>query len=73
MAEYLDVIMVLGVIIFVFAFPSAVGAFYRGDAPRVATIAFMVGGGMMAYAHLTKPGGYKLEEIPEMMWRVFTG
>lgn len=73
MAAYTDTIMILGIVIFGLAFPSAVGAFSRGAPPRAAIIAFVIGGGMVAYAHTRKPGGYKLEQIPDLFMKVITG
>ena len=73
MVEYVDLIMVLGVIVLGLAFPAAVGAFSRGAPPRAAMLALFAGGVMMLYANSARPGGYTAAEMPQVFVRVFTG
>ena len=73
MAEYTDLIMVLGVIVFALAFPAAVGAFSRGAPPRAAMLAIFAGGCMMVYANMSRPGGYTIAEMPDVFIRVISG
>jgi len=73
MAEYIDLIMVLGVCIFGLAFPSMVGAFSRGAPPRAAITAIVIGGLMMLYANSSRPGGYTAAEMPQLFVKVVTG
>ena len=73
MAEYTDLIMVLGVLVFAAAFPAAVGAFSRSAPPRMAIIAIFVGGCMMVYANSSRPGGYSVAEMPDVFLRVIAG
>lgn len=73
MAQYTDLIMVLGVIVLSLGFPAAVGAFSRGRPPRAAMLALFAGGVMIVYANGSRPGGYSVAEMPELFLRVFTG
>ncbi|MEK6216218.1 MAG: hypothetical protein N2B03_03255 [Boseongicola sp.] len=73
MAAYTDTFMILGILILAAAFPAAVGAFSRGNPPRAAIVAFMVGGVMMVYANSSRPGGYSIGEIPGLFLSIFTG
>ena len=73
MVEYVDLIMVLGVIVLGLAFPAAVGAFSRGSPPRAAMLALFAGGVMILYANASRPGGYTAAEMPQCFMRFFTG
>ncbi|RLJ41104.1 hypothetical protein BCF46_2892 [Litoreibacter meonggei] len=64
-----DLILVLGIVIGVLTVPAMLSAFLDGSAPRVATIAAVVSGGMIIYAAYNAPGGYTFADLPE----VFTG
>ena len=73
MVEYADLILVLGAGVLFLAFPAMVGAFSRGDPPRAAMLAIFAGGCMIVYANSTRPGGYSLAEMPDLVLRVLTG
>lgn len=73
MVEYSDLIMCIGVLVIFLAFPTAVGAFSRGAPPRMAIVSLMAGGGMIVYANSSRPGGYSLEEMPNLFLKVLTG
>ena len=73
MIQYIDLIMVLGVIILGLAFPAAVGAFSRGNPPRAAMLALFAGGVLIVYANSSRPGGYSVAEMPDVFIRVLTG
>ena len=73
MVEYADLIMVLGAAILFLAFPASVGAFSRGEPPRAAMLALFAGGCMIVYANSSRPGGYSLTEMPDLVLRVITG
>lgn len=73
MAEYTDLIMVLGVIVLGLAFPAMVGAFSRGAPPRAAMLALFAGGIMIVYANSSRPGGYSVAEMPQLFVKVITG
>jgi len=73
MAAYTDLIMVLGILILAAGFPAAVGAFSAGRPPKLAIFAVVVGGVMILYANSTKPGGYRVEDMPQLFVKVITG
>ncbi|MEE9428310.1 MAG: hypothetical protein V3V25_09215 [Paracoccaceae bacterium] len=66
-----DLILVFGVIIAVFAVPSVISAFSAGRAPRTATILFMVGGSMIAWAVYKQPNSYTAGNFPDVFVSVF--
>lgn len=65
-----DVVFVAGLIIAGFSFPSIVGAFSEGRAPRTAALLLLLGGGMVAAAIYDKPGMYSLQTVPDAFVRV---
>ena len=65
-----DIFFVVGAALLVLAFPSAVGAFTDGRAPRSAAILVMVGGGLLALAVHQKPRAYSFETAPQVVVRV---
>ena len=73
MAEYTDLILVLGVGILALTFPAIVSAFSRGVPPRSAMITFFLGGLMVLYANSRKPEGYSAAELPQIVMNVITG
>ncbi|MEM6595037.1 MAG: hypothetical protein AAF672_09615 [Pseudomonadota bacterium] len=68
-----DLIMVLGMVIAVLAVPGIFSSIVDGNPPRAATIAVVVGGGMIIYAVYNTPGGYALNDIPNVIARVVGG
>lgn len=73
MAAYTDLIMVMGVFVLFLAFPAAVGAFSRGAPPRAAMLSLFAGGVMIVYANASRPGGYSIAEMPDLVVKVLTG
>jgi len=65
-----DMALVFGLIVAVFAIPAVVSAFSDGRVPRAAALMVMLGGGMVAWAVSGKPGGYTLDEIPDVFVKV---
>lgn len=57
---------VIGLVVGVFAIPSVMGALADGRVPRAASIAVMVGGGLIALAVRDNPGGYSIGDIPDI-------
>lgn len=68
-----DMIFIIGLILGVFSIPSIVSAFSERRAPRVATLVLMAGGAMVVWAIQNKPGGYQIQEIPDVFVRVVAG
>lgn len=62
-----DMALVIGLVVALFAIPAMVSAYSDGRAPRVAALAVLVAGGLMIWAITSKPGGYALNEIPDVI------
>lgn len=65
-----DLALVLGLIITGFSIPAIVSAFSDGRVPRAAALVVMLGGGLLAWAVTQKPGGYTMDQIPEVFIKV---
>lgn len=65
-----DLLLVIGLVLGGFSIPSIVSAMSDGRAPRVATIVVVLSGVMVVYAISNKPGGYDINEIPEIFVNV---
>lgn len=65
-----DTALILGLVLGVFTLPAIISAFSDGRTPRAAIIVAVVAGGLLIYALNTKQGGYPLEEIPQVFFRV---
>lgn len=71
-----DLSLVIGLVVGVFAVPAIVSAVSDGRPPRVAALALIVSGGLIVYAITTKPDGYTMDMIPDVVFKVigrFTG
>lgn len=73
MAAYTDLIMCLGVLSLLLAFPTIVGAFSRGEPPRAAMLSLIAGAIMVVYANASRPGGYSVAELPDLFMKVISG
>ena len=62
--------LVVGIVIFAFSIPAVISAFSESRPPRLAALCFIIGGGMIAYAFSTSPGGYSFQEVPQVFARV---
>lgn len=65
-----DVYFVIGIFVLVLAIPSILNAILDGHAPRFAAIIVLIGGGLVFIAVNGKPGGYSIEQIPDVIVRV---
>ncbi|NBD29531.1 MAG: hypothetical protein GVY31_05770 [Alphaproteobacteria bacterium] len=65
-----DLMLVIGLVVAGFSIPSIMGALADGRVPRAASIAVLVGGGLIALAVNQKPLGYKVEDIPSVFVEV---
>jgi len=66
-----DLFLVIGVITLVLAAPALVSAFSESRTPRAAAILIMIGGGLIITAVTQQPGGYAIEDLPDVFTRVF--
>ncbi|PTV95822.1 hypothetical protein C8J27_103150 [Rhodobacter aestuarii] len=65
-----DLYLVLGIIVAAFAIPAVISAFSDSRPPRAAAIAVLVGGGLILFAFISRPGGYTPDQIPAAFTRV---
>lgn len=65
-----DLYLVVGVSILVLSIPSILNAILDGHAPRFAAIVVLIGGGLVFIAVNGKPGGYSIEQIPDVFVNV---
>ena len=65
-----EFILVFGIVIGVLAVPSMFRAAIDGNPPRAAALAIVVAGGMIVYSVFTTPGGYSVNELPDIFARV---
>ncbi|MEX0310061.1 MAG: hypothetical protein AB3N17_07405 [Tateyamaria sp.] len=65
-----DFYLVLGIIIAGFSIPSILSALSDRRAPRASAITVLIAGGLILLAIQTQPGGYTLQEIPDVFVRV---
>lgn len=65
-----DLILVLGIVIGILTIPAILSAFLDGGAPRVATVAAVVSGGMIVFAAYNKPGGYEISDLADVFTEV---
>ncbi|MEO0379040.1 MAG: hypothetical protein AAF252_02150 [Pseudomonadota bacterium] len=65
-----DMYLVLGILVAAFSVPSILSAISDGRAPRASAITILIAGGLILLAISTQPGGYTLQEIPDVFVRV---
>lgn len=65
-----DLALVIGLVIVAFSVPAIMSAVSDRRAPRTSMVALILGGSLAVYALAQKPGGYRIEEIPETFIRV---
>ncbi|MDG1170382.1 MAG: hypothetical protein P8N14_14385 [Sulfitobacter sp.] len=61
-----DLALSIGAVIGVFSIPSILSALSESRAPRASAVMILLGGGLILYALQTKPGGYRMDEIPHV-------
>ncbi len=62
-----DLAMVVGVVLGVFTVPLIMSAISDGRAPRVAAFMIIAAGGLVLWAINEKPGGYSINELPDLL------
>jgi len=65
-----DLALVLGLVISGFSIPAIVSAFSDSRAPRAAALMVLIGGSLVAWAVIEKPGGYTMDQIPDVFMKV---
>ncbi|MCX7286114.1 MAG: hypothetical protein NTW20_00750 [Rhodobacterales bacterium] len=65
-----DLILTLGIVLLVLTLPSLLSAWVEGRVPRVGAIMLIVSLAMILAAVSSRPGGYAMNEIPQIMLAV---
>ncbi|MEQ8895882.1 MAG: hypothetical protein RID23_02235 [Roseovarius sp.] len=65
-----DLLLVFGIALAVLSVPSMLSAFADRRTPRAAALVAIVAGCMIVWAIREQPGGYTIQEIPEVFVRV---
>jgi hypothetical protein len=65
-----DLALVIGIIIAALTIPSILSALSDRRAPRASAITILIAGGLIVFAIMGKPGGYSLEQLPDVVLNV---
>lgn len=65
-----DLVLVIGLIVGLLAVPALISAFSESRVPRAAAILVMISAGLIVVAVLQQPGGYAVDQIPDVFFRV---
>jgi hypothetical protein len=65
-----DLLLVIGLVIGGFSIPSILGAIADGRVPHAAAIAVMIAGGLIVLAIRENPGGYAINDVPDVFVNV---
>ena len=65
-----DFVLVLGVFIGAWTFPSLIAAFSTSRPPRSAIIFFVTGGALISWAVYRQPNTYSVEGFPDLVLSV---
>ena len=68
-----DLSLVIGLVLGILAVPSILSAITDGRPPRISMLTILIAFGFLFYALYTKPGGYTLQEIPNVFMQVVGG
>lgn len=65
-----DLALILGIVLVGLSIPSILSAFSENRPPRISALLLLIGGGLTTYAVTSKPGGYRIEQVPEVFFSV---
>lgn len=65
-----DLFLIVGIIIAGMSVPAVISAFSESRPPRAAAVTLVIGGSLILFAVTERPGGYRMEEIPDVFARV---
>jgi len=65
-----DLALILGLLVAGFSLPSLASSISEGRAPRTAMILILIGGVLILYALVSKPGGYAISQLPDVFFGV---
>lgn len=65
-----DLLFVIGLFLAVLAIPSVLSAYSESRPPRLAAILVILAGALIVAAVVQKPGGYRVDQIPNVIFGV---
>ncbi len=65
-----DLALILGIVLGALSVPSILSAMSETRPPRVSSLMLLAGVSLIAYAVMSRPGGYRLEQIPDVFFSV---
>lgn len=65
-----DLFLTIGIILAILTLPVLLSAWVEGRVPRLGAILIIAAGGLIVTAMTQHSGGYKLQEIPDVLLRV---
>ena len=65
-----DLILVMGILVGVLTIPSLLAAYSESRPPRTGAILVLISGVLVAVALTQKGGGYRLDELPDVILAV---
>ena len=65
-----DLALILGLIIGGFSIPSVLSAISDRRSPRASALTIFIAFGLLIYAMTSKPGGYQIDQIPDVFFSV---
>lgn len=65
-----DLLLTLGLVLGALSVPSILSAMSDRRAPRASALTILIAGGLILGAAYLKPGGYRMEQIPDVFFSV---
>ncbi|MEW2912864.1 hypothetical protein [Leisingera sp. JC11] len=65
-----DLALILGLVIAGFTVPPVISALSERRPPRASVLTILIAIGLVTYAVMMNPGGYSVDEIPDVFFRV---
>ncbi|KAE9632514.1 hypothetical protein FEE96_01680 [Parasedimentitalea maritima] len=65
-----DLALILGLVIGGLSIPSIMSAISDRRSPRASALTILIACGLLYYATATKPGGYQIDQIPNVFFSV---
>lgn len=65
-----DLALILGLVILGFSIPSVLSAMSERRPPRASALTILIGFGLLFYAMTTHPGGYQIDQVPDVFFSV---
>ena len=65
-----DLILVMGILAGVLSIPALLAAFSESRPPRIGAVLVLISGVLLAVALTQKGGGYRIDEIPDIILSV---